>query len=84
MAEDVINPTTLHVQNCNSCFKNIQTNPLNNQSNNPPNKADVNKDGSVDISDLILVIRDISGKTHDINDDGVVDVHDLLVIINHL
>ena len=50
-------------------------------------KGDVNRDGSVDISDIVAVINCIAGdKTYqtssDVNGDGSTDISDIVAIIN--
>ena len=50
-------------------------------------KGDVNKDGSVDISDIVAVINTIAGNdtyksTADVNGDSKVDISDIVMIIN--
>ena len=50
-------------------------------------KGDVNRDGSVDISDIVAVINTIAGNdtyksTADVNGDSKVDISDIVMIIN--
>ena len=56
---------------------------------NPPvatKKGDVNKDGGVDISDIVAIINQIAGKSTyekaDVNEDGEVDISDIVSVIN--
>lgn len=50
------------------------------------NKADVNDDCFVDISDIVAVINQIAGSNHyenaDVNEDNNVDISDIVMIIN--
>lgn len=50
-------------------------------------KGDVNRDGNVDISDIVAVINTIAGSTTykstaDVNSDGNIDISDIVMIIN--
>ena len=52
-------------------------------------QADVNEDGQVDASDLLLVVTALGGNTPttpraDVNGDGAVDVNDLVIVIQNL
>ena len=52
-------------------------------SHNPENVADVNGDGTVDISDVKIVRSGMSGETSydtDLNNDGVTDENDLAIV----
>ena len=48
----------------------------------PPNPADVNKDGVVNILDLTIVVQALGtdSKKGDVNGDGVVNVFDLVIV----
>ena len=49
-----------------------------------PCDGDVNEDGSVSVSDLLLAIDQWGGSgSADINDDGTVDVSDILIIVGN-
>ncbi|MDP7008562.1 MAG: dockerin type I domain-containing protein, partial [Phycisphaerales bacterium] len=49
-----------------------------------PCDGDVNEDGSVSVSDLLLAIDQWGGSgSADINGDGVVDVSDVLIIVGN-
>jgi len=57
-------------------------------SDNLTRSIDVNDDGTIDISDLILVGRHFGetgdGIIGDTNNDGIVDIHDMVLVGNHL
>ena len=49
------------------------------------NPADINQDGSVNVTDMLIII-DQWGQTNsiaDINNDGIVNVSDLLMVIDN-
>ncbi|MDE0398447.1 MAG: leucine-rich repeat domain-containing protein [Candidatus Poribacteria bacterium] len=68
---------------------NYTVNPINKKFVITVPKWDVNRDGEVNILDLILVAQDI-GKTSgtnlrtDVNDDGTRNIQDLILVASHL
>ena len=68
---------------------NYTVNPINTKFVITVPKWDVNRDGEVNILDLILVAQDI-GKTSgtnlrtDVNDDGTRNIQDLILVASHL
>lgn len=46
------------------------------------NPADVNRDGAVNVLDLVLVANAIGKKTPDLNGDGSVNILDLVIVAN--
>jgi len=72
-------------------YKNIieyqcKTNP-NDKNSKPGAKGDINSDGDIDISDVILCLRIAIGldpvnlETADMNNDGIVDISDVILIL---
>ena len=56
-------------------------------SDTPPPQSllgDLNRDGVVDIMDLVLLVRAFGTSQYDLTEDGAVDVQDILVIIKKL
>ena len=49
-------------------------------------KGDVNRDGQVDISDIVAIVNQIAGKATyedaDVNEDGSVDISDIVAVVN--
>jgi hypothetical protein len=47
-------------------------------------KGDMNSDGQVTITDLVLLRQQLADEKYDLNDDGEVDLLDLLILRKHL
>ena len=51
-------------------------------------KGDVNRDGNVDISDIVAIINQIAGiasyEDADVNEDKTIDISDIVAVINEI